>query len=87
NFRGYAGYIDKMRPLVNLTAFITRQTRIGFSEVTGGRALSFCNVSMGEIPLEAGRGAEKTSPRALELKKGPSSLRKYDVFKGLKMHH
>jgi len=55
NFRGYAGYIDKMRPLVNLTAFITRQTRMGFSEVTGGRALSFCNVSMGEtagLPLD-----------------------------------
>jgi len=58
---------------------------MGFSEVTGGRALSFRDVSMGEIPLEAGRRArfprryvaEKTSPRALELKKSPFLLRNY----------
>jgi len=58
---------------------------MGFSEVTGGRALSFRDVSMGEIPLEAGRRArfprryvaEKISPRALELKKSPFLLRNY----------
>ena len=102
NLRRYASYIDKMRPLVNVTAFITLQKRMGFSEVTGGRALSFCNVSMGEtagLPLDRAGGnaegaklprryvAEKTSPRALELKKSPSLLKKYDVFKGLKMYH
>ncbi|HUV60185.1 MAG TPA: hypothetical protein VMW09_08745 [Desulfatiglandales bacterium] len=62
-----------------------------FSEVTGVRALSFRNVSVGEIPPEAGRWAklprryvaEKTSPGALELKKSPSSLRKYELCKGL----
>ena len=56
--------------------------RVDFSEVTGVRALSFRNVSVGEIPPEEGRGvklprryvAEKTSPRALELKKSPPSL-------------
>jgi len=91
-----------MSLLVNLTAFIALQKRMGFSEVTCGRALSFRNVSMGEtagLPLDRAGGnaegaklsrryvAEKTSPRALELKKSPSSLKKYEVFKGLKMHH
>jgi len=48
---------------------------------------------MGEIPPQAGRGAklprryvaEKTSPRALELKKSPSSLRKYELCKALSL--
>ncbi|HUV60484.1 MAG TPA: hypothetical protein VMW09_10295 [Desulfatiglandales bacterium] len=64
---------------------------MGFYEVTGVRALSFRDVSMGEIPPEAGRGvklphryvAEKTSPGALDLKKSPPALRKYEVCKGL----
>jgi hypothetical protein len=57
----------------------------------GVRALSFRNVSVGEIPPEAGRGvrlphryvAEKTSPRALELKKSLPTLRKYELCKAL----
>jgi hypothetical protein len=64
---------------------------VDFSEVTGVRALSFRNVSVGEIPPKAGRRArlphryvaEKTSSRASELKKSPSSLRKYGLCKGL----
>ena len=59
--------------------------------MTGVRALSFRNVSVGEIPPGAGRGvklphryvAEKTSPRALELKKSPPSLRKNELCKAL----
>ncbi|HUU40470.1 MAG TPA: hypothetical protein VMW42_06000 [Desulfatiglandales bacterium] len=37
-----------MRPLENLTIPVTLKKRKGFSEVTGGRALSFRNLSMGE---------------------------------------
>ena len=77
----------------NLTIFVTPMKRVDFSEVTGVRALSFRNVSVGEIPPEAGRWAklprryvaEKTSPGALELKKSPSSLRKYELCKALKI--
>jgi hypothetical protein len=84
-----------MRPFQNLTIFATLATRMDFSEVTGVRALSFRNVSMGEIPPKAGRGAkpprryvvEKTSPRALELKKSPSSLRKYELCKALVLYN
>jgi hypothetical protein len=80
------------KPLHKLTIFVTLRKRVGFSEVTGGRALSFRDVSMGEaadLPLDrAGSNAEgaklprryvaeKTSPGALELKKSPSSLKKY----------
>jgi hypothetical protein len=47
---------------------------VDFSEVTGVRALSFRNVSMGEIPQEAGRRAklprryvaEKSKSRSLD---------------------
>jgi len=61
---------------------------MGFYEVTGGRALFFRNLSVGEtagLPLnrvgDNAEGAklprryvaEKTSPGALELKKSPSS--------------
>jgi len=59
---------------------------VGFSEVTGGRVLSFRNVSMGETAgpnmfwgnaegakLPRRYVVEKTSPRALELKKNLSS--------------
>jgi len=69
---------------------------VGFSEVTGVRALSFLDVSMGEtagpnmfwgnaegVRFPRRYVAEKTSPRALELKKSPSSLRKYEVCKAL----
>jgi len=45
-----------MRPLQNPTIPATLKKRMGFSEVTGARALG------------------KTNPRALELKKSPSSL-------------
>jgi hypothetical protein len=73
------------RPLKNLTFSATLRKRMGFYVVTGVGALFFRNVSMGEIPPGAGRGAklprryvaEKTSPRALELKKSPSSLKKW----------
>ena len=69
--------------------------RVGFSEVTGVRVLSFRNVSVGETagPIYRGNAegaklphgyvAEKTSPGALELKKSPSSLRKYKLCKAL----
>jgi hypothetical protein len=64
--------------------------RVDFSEVTGGRLLSFRDVYMGEpaVPPLAGNAegariprryvAEKTSPRALELKKSPHSFRKQE---------
>jgi hypothetical protein len=81
------------RALLNLTMFVTSMKRVDFSEVTGVRALSFRNVSVGEIPPEAGRGAklphryvaEKTSPGALELKKSLSSLMKYELCKASQM--
>ena len=44
-----------MRSLHNLTIFVTREKRVDFSEVTGGRPLSFRDVSMGEaagLPLD-----------------------------------
>ena len=84
-----------LKPLQNLTVFATLVTRVGFSEVTGERALSFRDVSMGETAGpnmlgQCGGGktprryvAEKTSPEALELKKSPSSLRKYELCKAL----
>ena len=60
-------YLDPlaMRPLQNLTIFATLVTRMGFSEVTGGRALSFRDVSMGETagPNMLGQcGGGKTPP-------------------------
>jgi hypothetical protein len=63
--------------------------------VTGGRALSFRDVSMGEpaVPLLAGNAegaklprryvAEKTSPIASELKESPPLLQKYGLCKAL----
>jgi len=64
---------------------------MGFYEVTGVRVLFFRNVSMGEIPPEAGRRvklprryvAEKTSPGASELKKSRSSIQRYGLCKDL----
>jgi len=75
----------------NLTIFATLVTRVGFFEVTGGRALSFLNLSMGGNPARSGKRVklprryvvEKTSPRALELKKSLSSLRKYELCKNI----
>jgi len=86
-------YGIEIRALQNLTIFVTPIKRMDFSEVTGGRALSFRDVSMGESPPKAGRRAklprryiaEKTSPGALELKKSTSSLRKYELCKALKI--
>ena len=46
-----------MGSLQNLTIFFTPMKRVDFSEVTGVRALSFRNLSVGEIPPEAGREA------------------------------
>jgi hypothetical protein len=70
---------------------------VGFSEVTGGRALSFRNVSMGETAgpnmfwgnaegakLPCRYVVEKTSSRALELKKSLSSLRKNELRNALR---
>jgi len=66
--------------------------------VTGGRALSFRNVFMGETAgpkmfwgnaegakLPRRYGVEKTSPGALELKKSLSSLRKYGLCKAINL--
>jgi len=57
------------------------------------RALSFRDVSLGEIPPEAGRGQNSPVDMLLKrlspdpwigkLKKSPSSLRKYEVCKAL----
>ncbi len=59
----------------------------------GGRALSFQQRIRGGNPAQSGKRAklprryvaEKTSPRALELKKSPPSLRKYELCKALTM--
>jgi len=54
--------VINIRPLQNLIIFVTLKKRVGFSEVTGGRALSFRNLSVGEtagLPLHrAGGNAE-----------------------------
>jgi len=88
---GIAPFRDPIRTIAQGRFFIPLQTRLGFSEVTGGRTLSFRKVSVGEIPAEAGRRAkfprryvaEKTSPGALELKKSRYSLIKYGLCKDL----
>jgi hypothetical protein len=53
-------FLEQSRALSlhNLTIFVTQEKRVDFSEVTGVRALFFRNVSVGEIPPEAGRGAK-----------------------------
>jgi hypothetical protein len=61
-----------VRSLKNLTVSTTLQKRMGFYEVTGVRALFFRNVSMGEIPPEAGRG--QNSPVDTLLKNQAESL-------------
>jgi hypothetical protein len=73
---------------------ITLHKRVSFSEVTGGRALSFRDVSMREaaglqIDRAAGNAegaklprryiAEKTSSKALELRKSPPAFREYEL--------
>jgi len=55
------------RALQNLTIFVTQEKRVDFSEVTGVRALSFRNLSVGEIPPEAGR--KQNSPLDKLLKR------------------
>jgi len=65
--------------LKNPAIFTIPKKTMDFFEVTGGRVLSFRNVSVGEPNAEGaklphGYVAEKTSPGALELKKSPSSL-------------
>jgi len=45
------------RPLKNMTILITLQKRMDFSEVTGVRALSFRNLSVGETALPRHVGA------------------------------
>ena len=87
--------VDFTKSLHNLSIFVTPLKRVDFSEVTGVRALSFRNVSMGNpqapiyrgnaegVKLPHGYVAEKTSPRALELKKSPPSLRNYTLYKAL----
>jgi hypothetical protein len=53
------------RPLKNMTILITLQKRMDFSEVTGVRALSFRNLSVGETagPDMSGQcGGGKTPP-------------------------
>jgi len=42
------GWSGGMRSLQNPTLLATLKKRMGFSEVTGGRALYFRNLSMGE---------------------------------------
>ena len=84
------------RALHNLKIFVTTMKRVDFSEMTGVRVLSFRNVSMGETAgpnmfwgnaegakLPCRYVVEKTSSRASELKKSPSSLRKYVLCKAL----
>jgi len=51
-------YARILRALQNLTIFIIQEKRVDFSEVTGARALSFRNLSVGEIPPEEGRGVK-----------------------------
>jgi len=81
--------------LKNLVIFTIPKKTMDFFEVTGGRVLSFCNVSVGEpagpdlsgqcggAKLPHGYVAEKTSTGASELKNGPSSLDQEGLCKGL----
>jgi len=54
------------RALQNLTFFVTHEKRVDFSEVTGVRALSFRNLSVGETAgpdLSGQCGGGKTPPQ------------------------
>jgi len=67
--------IIRKRPLKNPSIFTILKKMMDFFEVTGGRVLSFRNVSVGE---PAG------NPGASELKKSPSSLDQQGLCKGLR---
>jgi len=54
------------RALHNLKIFVTTMKRVDFSELTGVRALSFRNLSVGEIPPEAGRGQNSPMDKLLK---------------------
>jgi len=79
--------------LHNLTIFVTQEKRMDFPEVTGVRALSFRNLSVGEIPPEAGRRQNFPIDKLLKrlspdpwigkLKKSQSSSRKFELCKAL----
>jgi len=63
---GYAqGGSQNLRALLNLTIFVSPMKRVDFSEVTGVRALSFRNLSVGETAgpdLSGQCGGGKTPP-------------------------
>jgi len=83
-----------LRPLKNPAIFTILKKTMDFFEVTGGRVLSFRNVSVGEpagpdlsgqcggAKLPHGYVAEKTNPRASELKKSLLSLDQEGLCKG-----
>jgi hypothetical protein len=85
------------RALQNLTIFFTPMKRVDFSEVTDVRALSFRNVSVGEIPPKAGRWAklphryvaEKTKSRSLdrETEEKPILVKKIGVMESSHIIH
>jgi len=61
-----------LRALQNLTIFDTVKKWVDFSEVTGGRALSFRNLSVGEaaaLSLSKGMRRGKDSPADKLLKR------------------
>ena len=63
--KGVAFFCD-IRSLQNLTIFVIPMKRVDFSEVTGVRALSFRNVSVGETAgpdLSGQCGGGKTPPQ------------------------
>jgi hypothetical protein len=62
----------RSEPFAKPKNFITLQKRMGFSEVTGGRALSFRDVSMGETAaqsLSKGMRRGQDSPVDMLLKR------------------
>jgi hypothetical protein len=61
----YSAIIDNTRPLKNPVIFTILKKTMDFFEVTGGRVLSFCNVSVGETAgtdLSGQCGGGKTPP-------------------------
>jgi hypothetical protein len=63
-----------LRLLKNLTVSATLRKRMGFYEVTGGRALFFRTVSMGEAAAPS-RSAPSSRPRGLSrgMRRGQNS--------------
>jgi len=62
----HKSFVTSNRALQNLTIFVTPMKRVDFSEVTGVRALSFRNLSVGETagPDSPGQcGGGKTPPQ------------------------